>query len=119
MNAHETLRDLGPPTRELRHEIQDTWTGFRHLHDAAMADGALSRATKELIALAIAVADGCDGCVASHARGAAVHGAMPAEVAEAIGVAILMAGGPATIWGPRAWAAYTEFAKERLDGAVG
>jgi AhpD family alkylhydroperoxidase len=119
MNAHETLEDLGGPTRDLRHEIPDTWSGFLDLHDAAMADGSLPRSTKELVALAIAVATGCDGCVASHARGAARYGASPAEVAEAIGVAVLMAGGPATIWGPRAWAAYKEFAEEPVARAVG
>lgn len=112
MTARETLRELARPTRELRDEIPDTWSGFVAMHDAAMADGALSRATKELIALAIAVAEGCEGCIASHARGAARHGALSEEVAEAIGVAVLMRGGPATSWGPRAWDAYREFAME-------
>ena len=32
------------------------------------------------------------------------------EVAEAIGVAINLNGGPATVWGSRALAAYDEFA---------
>jgi alkylhydroperoxidase/carboxymuconolactone decarboxylase family protein YurZ len=52
----------------------------------------------------------CDGCIASHARAAARRGATSQEVAEAMGVAILMNGGPATVWGPRAYAAYEEFA---------
>ncbi len=30
----------------------------------------------------------------------------------AIGVTVLMAGGPATIYGPRAWAAYQEYAAD-------
>jgi alkylhydroperoxidase/carboxymuconolactone decarboxylase family protein YurZ len=34
------------------------------------------------------------------------------EVAEAIGVAINLNGGPATVWGPRALAAYDEFAPQ-------
>lgn len=64
---------------------------------------------KELIALAIAVAEECDGCIASHARGAARAGATRQEVAEAIGVTILMTGGPATVYGPRAFAAFEDF----------
>ena len=64
---------------------------------------------KELIALAIAVADRCDGCIASHARGAVRTGATPEEVAETLGVTIMMGGGPSTVYAPRAWAAYLEF----------
>lgn len=55
----------------------------------------------------------CDGCIAAHARGAALKGATPTEVAEAIGVAILMNGGPATVYGPRAYAAFQEFHDRR------
>jgi alkylhydroperoxidase/carboxymuconolactone decarboxylase family protein YurZ len=51
--------------------------------------------------------------VAAHARGAALKGATPQEVAEAIGVAILMDGGPATVYGPRAYAAFQEFHERR------
>jgi len=34
-------------------------------------------------------------------------------MAEAIGVAIQMGGGPASIYASRAWAAYREFAEEQ------
>ena len=61
------------------------------------------------MALAISVTRECDGCVASHARGAASAGATDAEVAELLGVTIQMNGGPATVWAPRAFAAYQEF----------
>lgn len=36
---------------------------------AAVADGAVPGDVKELVALAIAVAGRCDGCVAHHAQG--------------------------------------------------
>jgi len=41
-----------------------------------------------IIALAIAVSKECDGCIASHARGAARVGATAQEVAETLGVAV-------------------------------
>jgi alkylhydroperoxidase/carboxymuconolactone decarboxylase family protein YurZ len=56
------------------------------------------------------VVEGCDGCIASHAQAAARAGAARQEAAEAIGVAFLMKGGPASIYGPRAYSAFCEFA---------
>ena len=103
------LDALNPLHRELRRAIPDVYKGFRELHHAAFVDGALDTRTKELIALAIGVVEGCDGCIASHAEGAARAGATRQEAAEAIGVAMLMNGGPATIYGPRAFAAFSEF----------
>lgn len=77
---------------------------------AAMTDGALDAKTKELIALAISVTKQCDGCMASHARGAARRGATAEEVAEALGVAVMMSGGPGTVHAPRAFDNFLEFA---------
>jgi AhpD family alkylhydroperoxidase len=113
-HGREVLKDLGPLHRELRREIPEVYAGFRSLHEAAVVDGALDTKTKELIALAIAVTEGCDGCIASHSEAAARAGATRREAAEAIGVAFLMHGGPATIHGPRAFAAFNEF----VDSAV-
>jgi AhpD family alkylhydroperoxidase len=114
-SAHgkQVLDDLSPLHRELRQKIPDAYRGFRELHAAALAPGALDLKTKELIALAIAVIDRCDGCIASHAQGAANAGASREEAAEAIGVTFMMGGGPATIHGPRAYAAFCEFAPVR------
>lgn len=108
------LNDLGPLHRNLRRAIPDTYKGFGELHRAAFADGDLPAKTKELIAVAIAVTDGCDGCIASHAQAAVRAGATRQEAAEAIGVTFLMKGGPATIYGPRAYDAFCEFA-DALD----
>jgi AhpD family alkylhydroperoxidase len=104
------LRELSPLHRELRRAIPDVYQGFGELHHAAFAEGALTAKTKELIALAVSVVEGCDGCIASHAQAAARAGASRQEAAEAIGVAFLMKGGPASIYGPRAYSAFCEFA---------
>lgn len=106
----DVLADLRGPSRELRRLIPDVYDGFSKLHGAALADGVLDAKAKELIALAVSVATQCDGCIASHARGAHRQGATVEEVAEAIGVTLLMTGGPATVYGPRALAAFQAFA---------
>ena len=104
------LEELRPLHRELRHAIPDVYKGFGEFHGAAFSAGAMDVKTKELIAFAIAVIQRCDGCIASHAEAAAKAGATSQEAAEAVGVAMLMSGGPGTIYGPRAYAAFCEFA---------
>lgn len=106
------LEELAKPAAALRKLIPEVYGGFSAVHKAALGDGALDARTKELIALAISVNSECDGCIASHARGAARRGATSEQVAEAIGVAILMGGGPATVFGPRALAAFEEFQEQ-------
>jgi AhpD family alkylhydroperoxidase len=93
--------------------------GFAELSGAALTAGALERKTKELIALAIGVVAGCDGCIASHAQAAARAGATKEEAAEAIGVTFLMHSGPATIYGARAYDAFSEFADAQADTGSG
>ena len=109
----EDTRKLG---RELRRAIPDTYRAYGQLHTAALAPGALSTSTKELIALAIAVTRECDGCIAAHAEAAARSGATANEVAETMGVAILMNGGPATMYGPSAYRAFQDFTEARTTG---
>lgn len=111
-SAHgkEILRELSPLHRNLRRAIPEVYKGFGELSRAAFADGALNGKTKELIAIAIGVVEGCDGCIASHSQAAARAGATRQEAAEAIGVTFLMHGGPATIYGARAYDAFCEFA---------
>ena len=106
----DMLQALRAPTRSLRHAIPETWAGFTALHEHAMADGEVPRHVKEMTALAIAVAKRCDGCIAYHAKAAARAGATRAEVAEMLGVALLMDGGTASVYAPRAWEAFVEFA---------
>jgi AhpD family alkylhydroperoxidase len=108
--ARETQDELIAAGRRLRAAIPGVYQGYSALHQAAMGDGALPAKTKELIALAIAVTRECDGCVSAHARAAYRRGVTAQEVAEAMGVAILMNGGPGTVWGPRAYAAFAEYA---------
>lgn len=113
VHGKAVLDDVIPLGRALRAAIPDVYKGYASMSAAALAPGALDTKTKELIALGIAVTVRCDGCIASHARGAARAGATREEAAEAIGVAIMMSGGPGTVYGPRAFDAFIEYAENR------
>ncbi len=92
---------------------------FTRLHKSATADGALSRKTKELIALGAAMTVNCDGCIAYHVKDALEAGATADEIVEAIGVAVMMGGGPAVVYGSQALDALEQFLVEKqADAAV-
>lgn len=90
-------------------EIPGPMAGFGQLHKESMTDGALSAKFKELMALAIAITVRCDGCIAYHVHDALQSGATRPEIAEAIGVAVLMGGGPSAIYGSEALMALEQF----------
>jgi alkylhydroperoxidase/carboxymuconolactone decarboxylase family protein YurZ len=52
---------------------------------------------------------GCDGCIAFHTHDALRAGATPQEVLEALGIAVLMGGGPAAVYGWQALEALEQF----------
>ena len=109
MKSNDEVRaELRQPALDLRAMIPDVLKGYADMARASFGEGELAAKMKELIALSIAVTRECDGCVVSHARGAAARGATRQEVAEAMGVAITMNGGPGTVWGPRALRAFDE-----------
>jgi AhpD family alkylhydroperoxidase len=109
MESMDHIREeLRQPSLDLRELIPEVMRGYATLASAAMADGELTSGVKELLALVIAITRECDGCIVAHARGAVRTGATRQQVAEAIGVAIAMNGGPGTVWGPRALHVYDE-----------
>ena len=104
----EVREELRQPALDLHALIPDVMKGYVALSSAAFAEGELSSGVKELMALVIAVTRECDGCIVAHTRGALRQGVTRQQLAEAIGVAISMNGGPATVWGPRALHAFDE-----------
>jgi AhpD family alkylhydroperoxidase len=109
MDSMDEIREeLRQPAIELRGLIPDVMKGYATLSSAAMSGGELSVGTKELIALAIAITRECDGCMVAHARGCVRAGVSRQQVAEMIGVAISLNGGPGTVWGPRALRVFDE-----------
>lgn len=76
--------------------------GFSKLHSEAIKADVLSVKDKELISLGIAIAVRCAGCIQCHVKAAIEAGATREEISETVGVAILMSGGPGTIYGTMA-----------------
>lgn len=99
--------------KELNVEIPETMKGFKQLHQASMAEGKISSKNKELIAVGIAIAIRCEGCIAFHVKDALKAGATREEIIESIGVAVMMGGGPALMYGCEALQALQEFLEKR------
>jgi AhpD family alkylhydroperoxidase len=104
--------------RKLRSEMPQVMAGFGQIHKASMSEGELSTKTKELIALAIGVTSRCEGCIALHTYDALRAGATQTEVQEALGVAIMMGGGPAAVYASEALEAVEQFHLHRDDDAT-
>lgn len=131
-NAEPTHPPAGPASRDFvaRHDellsglrrlyakLPGPMAGFNALHTRSIEDGALPRVMKELMALAIGIAGHCEGCIAYHVHDALKAGATRAQVEETIGVAIMMGGGPALVYGADALTALDQFeAAGARDGA--
>jgi AhpD family alkylhydroperoxidase len=79
----------------------DTVAGYRALSNAGQKTGRLDAKTRELIALAVAVTRGCDGCITVHVADALKHGASREDIAEALGVAVALNAGAALVYSAR------------------
>lgn len=112
-NWIDMTADLSVALKEVRTGTPDVMKGFSAIAQAALKANALDTKTKELIALAIAVATRCDGCIGFHAEAAVKHGASRDEVMETMGMAIYMGAGPSVMYAAAAVEAYDQFAKKK------
>jgi AhpD family alkylhydroperoxidase len=110
--------ELTGDIRSLRAGAPEVMKGFSALAQAALKADALDTKTKELIALAIAVATRCDGCVAFHAEAALKQGATRAEVLETMGMAVYMGAGPSVMYAAQALAAFDQFSTKATAHAA-
>ena len=72
-----------------------TYKPFLELEEKAFREGALSKKTKELMALSISIVTKCEPCMEWHLNQALKHGASDEEIYETIDVSIEMGGGQA------------------------
>lgn len=112
----EITKELSPRLRDLRQAMPEVMKAFAAISQGALAPQALDTKTKELIALAIAVAMRCDDCIAFHVKAALQQGATRAEVTEALGMAIYMGAGPSVMYATHALDAFTQFGEEAKSG---
>jgi AhpD family alkylhydroperoxidase len=105
----DITRDISAHTKTLRRDIPDVMKGFSAMATAATADGALDKKVKELVALGIAIATRCDGCIGFHTETLIRLGATKAEFEETLGMAIYMGGGPSLMYAAHAMAAWEQF----------
>lgn len=106
MELHLHLQDR---LSQLGRELPGPMAGFSRLHKKSVEAAALEAKTKELMALAIGIAVHCEGCIAYHTHDAIQAGATRAELLETIAVAIMMGGGPASVYAAHAMDAIDQF----------
>ena len=109
-DARETLAAVNVRLMGLFKAEKQTMMAFNGLTVAAMREGKISPAIKELTAVAIAVAKGCEDCIVYHAAAARKHGASREELAEMLAVSVEMAGGPGAVYAAKALQIYDQLA---------
>ena len=83
----------------LAQHAPEAMAAFEALDKAALADGAIPRKYKELMALAVAMTTQCPYCLAIHREAAVKAGASEAELAETVFVAVALRAGAALTHG--------------------
>lgn len=73
--------------------------GFKALDQTALAEGAIPRKYKELMALAVALTTQCPYCLEVHRKAAEAAGATREELAEVVFVAAALRAGAAVTHG--------------------
>jgi len=79
---------------KLKDQAPEIARGFGGMFQAVMKKGELSVREKELIALAVGLADRCVPCINLHVKKCLEAGATRKQVLEAAGVSVMMRGGP-------------------------
>lgn len=108
-NFKEMTTSIAHTLGTLRKEIPDAMEAFGNLAQSATKDGALNKKTKELIALAIGIAKGCEACIGFHVKALVKLGVTREEILETISMSVYMGGGPSLMYGTQALEAFEEF----------
>ena len=116
-NWPEMTAEFSRQVRNLRANASEVMKAFSGIARSALAAQALDCKTKELIAIAIAVAVRCDDCIALHIKAAIDEGASQEEVVEALGMAIYMGAGPSVMYASHALEAHSQFTRRNAQPA--
>lgn len=102
-------KDISTQLAKMRKEMPEVMAGFSALAQAATKEGALDKKTKELIAMALAVANHCPGCIGFHSQALVKLQTSREELLETLGMAVYMGGGPSLMFAAEALEAFEEF----------
>lgn len=103
------IRDISEYSKELHKLIPETMAGFSSMAKVATQPNLIDEKTKEMIALALGVAAHCDGCLGYHTKALVRLGTSRDEVAEVLGMAIYMGGGPSLMYAADALRSFDQF----------
>lgn len=103
--------DISTQLAKMRKEIPEVMAGFSALSQAVSKEGALEKKTKELITIALAVANRCPGCIGFHSQALVRIGVTRGELLEALSMAIYMGGGPSLMYAAEVLEAFEEFSQ--------
>ena len=106
----DLIDHLNAGIARLRAGAPEPMRAFGALARESLKPGALDTRTKELIAVGIAIATRCDGCIGFHAKAAIKAGATREEILETLSMAIYMGAGPSMIYAAEALRAFDELA---------
>lgn len=109
MSYQELTHHISKNLKHMHKESPDLMQSFHALSQNALKEGVLNPKTKEFIALAIGVANRCDGCIGFHTKALVKLGTSFEELTEVLGVAVLMGGGPSLMFAANAVEAFHEF----------
>lgn len=105
----EVTQAISKQVRVLRKDIPEVMDGFASMMQGAGTPGVLDKKTKECIAMGIAIALRCDGCIGFHTQTLVKLGITRKEFEEILGVAVYMGGGPSLMYAAQAMDAWEQF----------
>ncbi|MGI6076247.1 MAG: carboxymuconolactone decarboxylase family protein [Pyramidobacter sp.] len=105
----KAARQAGLRSAKLGDASPEVMKNFASLAGAVLKDGAVSLKAKELISVALAVQAHCKMCIFAHVKNAIQAGVTREELVEALGVAVLMGGGPSASYSAIALEVFDQF----------
>ncbi len=97
-NTKELLQEISHNIGKLQEAAPELTKSFMDFFEKTEKEGALSKKTKELISVALAIAKQCKWCIAFHIKNALDAGATKEELIESCFTAVLMSGGPGLMY---------------------
>jgi len=94
--VREMLEDIAKAKDTLKKEYPQQMEAWKAFTDQVRAEGVLSKKVKGLVGLALAIARGCDSCIAYHTNAVLELGATREEILEICLLSLYMCGAPAT-----------------------